>query len=352
MAKQRTLDKDRLDRLLKIVALLLMAAGLIYIINPIVQILLIIFTGILLGVLINGTSDFLVKKTFLNRGAALTVVIVLLALIPSGILWLTGDSIVAQVDKLSEVIQKSISDIKDYLQGKKWGREVIDNFPGIDRLMDFGSKQLGNITGFLASAMNFAMHIVIIVLIAIFLSINPRVYIDNFIILFPRRHRNSVSDLMKSLYTSLKMWLLGRIISMIVVGILTLIGYLIIGLPLALLLAIIAAVLSFIPNIGPILSLLSALPVAFIQGPDKILYVIIVYFAVQTLESYVITPMVQERAVSLPPALLFSAQILLGLVGGGYGLALATPLLVAAIVVIQVLYVQNVLGEKIKPLGH
>ena len=73
--------------------------------------------------------------------------------------------------------------------------------------------------------------------------------------------------------------------------------------------------------------------------------------AVQFLESYIITPMVEDRALSMPPAVLLSAQILMGLAAGILGVLLASPLAVVVIVLVQILYVRGVLGHDVQPLG-
>lgn len=118
-----------------------------------------------------------------------------------------------------------------------------------------------------------------------------------------------------------------------------------IDVPLILALALIAGLLSFVPYLGPILSAIPALLVALVVSPLLTVYVVLVYSAVQFLEGNFITPIIQERAVSLPPAVLLIAQL-------GMGVLLATPLAVVAIVLIQMLYVRDTLGDAIRVLGQ
>jgi predicted PurR-regulated permease PerM len=147
-------------------------------------------------------------------------------------------------------------------------------------------------------------------------------------------------------------WMVGRFSSMAVVGIMTMIGLWILGIPLPFTLGVIAAVLSFIPNIGPIISVIPALLLALLDSPSKVLYVILLYIGIQTVESYIITPLIQKRAVSLPPALLISVQIMIGVLLGAFGLILATPLMVVIIVLVQTIYIQDIIGDKVTVLGE
>jgi len=139
---------------------------------------------------------------------------------------------------------------------------------------------------------------------------------------------------------------------MLILGVLTTLGLWILGIPLALTLGIIAAVLSFIPNIGPIISAVPAILIALIESPSKALYVIFLYIGIQTVESYLITPIIQKKAVHLAPALLIAVQIMIGVLLGALGLLLATPLMVVIIVLVQMLYVQDTLGYDVTVLGE
>lgn len=151
---------------------------------------------------------------------------------------------------------------------------------------------------------------------------------------------------------ALRLWLVGRGLSMLVVGILTAIGLWIVDVPLVLALAVIAALFSFVPFLGPIASAVPAVLVGLVQSPAQALNVALVYGVVQLLESNIITPLVQVRAVSLLPAIMLSGQVIMGVLFGLIGLLLATPLLVTLIVPIQMLYVQDVLKARVTPLGQ
>ncbi len=133
---------------------------------------------------------------------------------------------------------------------------------------------------------------------------------------------------------------------MLFIGLVTWIGLYFLGVPLALTLGLIAALLSFIPNFGPIISVFPALLVAFVDSPMKAVYVGILYLCIQMVESYLVTPFIERETVSLPPALTMIFQLTLVVTLGFAGLVLATPLLAVLLVVVQMVYVQDVLGDR------
>ena len=125
---------------------------------------------------------------------------------------------------------------------------------------------------------------------------------------------------------------------------LTWLGLMIIGVPSALTLGLLAALLEFVPFIGPIVAAVPAILLGFAAGPDKAIWVAFLFVAIQQFEGNVLEPMVQQRAVDLPPALLLFALVAGGLVFGVAGILLAAPLTVVLYVLVKKLYVQEALG--------
>jgi predicted PurR-regulated permease PerM len=130
---------------------------------------------------------------------------------------------------------------------------------------------------------------------------------------------------------------------MVVVGVATAVGLAMLGIPLPVVLAIIAAFLNFIPNLGPYLALIPALLLAYLQGPDQALYVFLLYMGIQSLEGYILTPLLDKKLISMPPALLLFGQVLLGILVGIMGIFLASPLIAVLIVIVKELYVKDYL---------
>ena len=145
---------------------------------------------------------------------------------------------------------------------------------------------------------------------------------------------------------TLRRWLVGRAVLMVVNGVMTAAGLWLLGIPLALTLGTIAGLLNFVPNIGPIIAGVPAVLIAWTMGPMPALYVLVLYIVLQSLDGYVLTPLIQQRTVSLAPALTIAAQLLFGVLAGTMGLLLATPMTAAALVLINKLYLEDVLGDE------
>jgi predicted PurR-regulated permease PerM len=155
--------------------------------------------------------------------------------------------------------------------------------------------------------------------------------------------RNRADAVLREIVDVLRWWLIGKILSMILVGVLTTVGLWALDVPLALTFGLLAAALTFIPNFGPVLSVVPPAILALAEDPTRALQVGALYLAIQAVESYAITPLIQRRTVSMPPALTITSRIVLGVLVGGIGLAVATPLTAAAMTAVRMLYVEDLL---------
>jgi predicted PurR-regulated permease PerM len=145
---------------------------------------------------------------------------------------------------------------------------------------------------------------------------------------------------------------MGRIILMVSNGLLTTLGLALLGIPLAFVLGVIAGLLNFVPNIGPLIGAIPAVLIGLMQDPATGLYVALLYLVLQMVDGYVLTPLVDQRAVSTPPALIITFQVFMGLVVGALGLLLATPLAAVLLVLVKMLYIEDTLGEQIAIQGE
>lgn len=151
---------------------------------------------------------------------------------------------------------------------------------------------------------------------------------------------------MTKLGDTLWKWLIGKGVSMLFIGLATWLGLSLLGVLLALTLGLIAGLLSFIPNFGPILSAAPALLLAFINIPASAVSVMVLFVVVQVIESYLLTPMIERKTVEISPVLTMLAQIALLTLLGVVGLLLATPILAVVVVLVQMLYVEDFLGDR------
>lgn len=179
----------------------------------------------------------------------------------------------------------------------------------------------------------------------IFFTFSPKTYINGFISLIPPAAKTRAKSTIERLGYTLTKWLKGQIFAMFIIFTLTGIGLTIFGVPMAIALALIAGLLNFIPNFGPLIAMVPAILIALTQSVNKAIIVAALYILVQILESNIITPSIQKKLINIPPALSILAQLFMGILTGGWGLVLATPLVAIVMVVVQEIYVKKINGE-------
>ncbi len=212
---------------------------------------------------------------------------------------------------------------------------------------------LPNLQGFFGPAWTAVVAIlgvlsnaVVIIFLGIFFAAPPTVYRNALLLLVPPRRRGHVRGVLDETGETLRHWLLGQALTMSVIFLFTWAGLWLVGVQPAFALGLQAGLLAFIPTVGPFVSGLVIVLASLGGGLPVVLGALAVYVGAQTLESYFLTPMIQDRAISVPPAFLFASQIVLGLLFGLYGLALATPIAAIARVFILHFYVEDVLDDQ------
>jgi len=253
--------------------------------------------------------------------------------------------------ELSEEIPKAAQELQDLVIKTTWGKALVNLAPSAKEAMPSTPDIIGYLTGFFSSTFTLISNLIIMFFIGIYMVINPGLYINNLIYLLPPSKRDRAHQIFHYCGRALRWWLVGRFSSMAIVGTLTALGLWIAGIKLAISLGIIAALFSFIPFLGPFLSFIPAFLISFAQDPALTYYVVLVYLVVQTVESYFLTPLIDQRTVSNPPALLITMQLLMGVLTGPLGIILASPLVVVFIILIQTIYVEDILGSNVALMG-
>ena len=304
-----------------------------------------VFGGIIFAVVLSALSHFVSRKTPLSYGVSLGVVMLLLVGIIAGTIWLLAPSIGQQVDQLTQSLPQSVERLKGQLARSPVGQRLLDSIPQQPmKLLSSGGPGKGilsQVTGVVSGTLGGLVNGLIVLITGIYLASNPGTYRNGFVRLFNPSYRNRLLDVMDQCYDTLKNWFISRSITMIVVGVATGAGLALLGIPFAIVLGIIAGVLNFIPNLGPYIALVPALLVAFPQGSSQALYVFALYMGIQSLEGYVLTPLLDKKFVSLPPALLLFGQVLLGFLVGLVGVLFASPLIAVLQVIVQELYIKD-----------
>jgi len=313
---------------------------------------LIIFGAVLVGVCLQGLTARISRHSHLPWKPSLAVALLVVFALLAGFAVFAGPQIVGQTTALFDRIPADVQRLKTLISKYSWGQTLLDRIPPLTQIVPAQENFVGRISGIFSTALGTATNVVLVFVIGVYLAASPGIYKGGLLHLIPPDYRERGEHVIGSLANALHWWLVGRFTSMAVVGILTIASLWIIGMPLPLALGFIASVLSFIPYIGPVFASIPAVLIGLSQAPLMGLYVLLIYATIEMLEGYVITPLIQRRAVSLPPALLLIAQLFMGVLFGFVGLLLATPLTVTTIVLIQTLYVQNVLADNVEVLGE
>ena len=204
--------------------------------------------------------------------------------------------------------------------------------------------------GFLSSTISVVAGLVLILVLSIYIGADPDTYHDGLMKLFPRPWRQRAGEVLTAMSVALRKWLVTQLIAMVVIGVVSTVVLLVLGVNAAVPLGVIAGLLEFVPTVGPILSALPAVAMGFVDSPEKALAVIVAYIAIQQMENYLLIPFLMREGVNLPPALTIIAQALMALIFGFLGLLCAVPLLAATMVGVKMLYVQDVVGEPVEAI--
>jgi predicted PurR-regulated permease PerM len=205
-------------------------------------------------------------------------------------------------------------------------------------------------TAFSLTAQTGALILVSMV-VMLFVAFDPNVYQRGVLWLVPKRHEAVAGETMERLSVALRWWMVGRLGSMIAVGVITSLGMWMIGMPAPMALGALAGLLSFVPNIGPVVAAIPGLLLALGTGPLMAVWALGVYIVAQLIESNVITPLVDQYAVAVPPGVLIVTQFVFAALAGVWGMIVATPLLVVIIVLVQQLYIREGLDKPIEVTG-
>lgn len=341
-------DKSFAQRTL-IVVLIAASAFLIVTLGYFIfDILLLVFSAILIAVFLRGTAAILSRYTKQSEGfLVFCVVLILLGLFIFGIVFLAPD-VAEQVSHLRDTLPQSIASIRDRLNQFGWGRAILKQIPEpVEMWNQFVSlRMLASVGGFFSSTFGAIGNFFVLLMLAGYFAATPKYYAEGIATLFAIPRRPRVMEILATINTTLFWWLIGKTASMVFIGFLTTICLWALGVPMALALGVIAGLLSFIPNFGPIMSAIPALLIAFVESPWLALYTIGIYLFVQFVESWIVTPWVEQRTVELQPGVTIVFQLMLAVMVGGVGLIVATPLLAVIVVLVQMVYVEDVLGDR------
>ncbi len=315
--------------------------GLVVLARDTAIVLLLTFAGVLFGSALRGAAEWLAPRIHIRVGWSLLLCIgVLLALAAAAVLWIEP-RIAKQIPALWKGLVQGTQDLRKSLSGSAVGQQMVDE---ANRVFEWLEQHFSVAVGVVAGVTGALGAIAYVAFVAIYYAASPLVYRRGVIALVPPAHRRRVDVVCTTLGTMLQRWLWSRLLSMAALGIATTIGLGLLGIPLASTLGLLAGILLFVPYIGAIASAVPALLIAATIGPLHILYVALLYVVIHSADGYVLSPLLQKRAVHAPPVLVLASQLVAGALWGIVGFTFATPLVGAIIIAARMLYVDDVLG--------
>jgi predicted PurR-regulated permease PerM len=365
------------------------------------------FLGVLFATSLNAGVPWVRHFVAMPHWLAMTLIILTVLMLLLAVSWIVGNPLASQFDELTSKLPSAADKMLEWLDERPWGQRILrsaedlsgvapqelvekvkdpngdasngptENQPSesepqspaeeqsgsskesqeselapldLSQLPDLG-QIVGPIIKVLSLTTSAAMLFLVTFIIMLFVAFDPHLYLRGLIWLVPQQHEATARKTLERLTVAMRWWMLGRFISMLIIGVLTSLGMWLIGMPAPLALGAIAGLFSFVPNIGPIAAAVPGMLLAVAVGPWMALWVAGVYLGTQLIESNFIEPLVEQSTVSVPPAVLIVTQLVMAAIWGAWGMLVATPLLVVLMVLVQQLYVRKALKKPIEVTG-
>jgi predicted PurR-regulated permease PerM len=329
--------------------------------------LFLIFAGMLLAVALNAMTQLLGHLIRLPQPLRLAIVCLALAALLSGVVVLGGATIAKQATALGDTIKSQVGTVKAFLEKNGVDPSYFEfggptetttdsggaatpgtttpsapapgatapRLPSASALASGGTAIIGQTFKILLGTVSAVGNFFIVLFLGLAFAAQPSVYRAGLIFIAPAKYRAQATDIVDRIGETLERWLLAQMLTMFAVFAVTWIGLAIIGIPSSFILGIQAGLLAFIPTLGALIGGLIVVLASLASGWIAAGSAFALFLGVHALESYVLTPIIQRQALDIPPATLFAFQILLGVVFGVWGLALALPLIAIAKVMID-----------------
>jgi predicted PurR-regulated permease PerM len=322
--------------------------------------LFLIFAGVLLGVALYAMSNLLGRVTQLPHPVRLAAICLVLLALLAGAIFLGGATIATQATALSGTIKAQVVNVKTFLEkygidtsyldigsltaataagpsGEAAAPDKPHNLPSAGTIASSGGAILTQTWKIVLGTVGAVGNFFIVVFLGLCFAAQPGVYRRGLIQLAPARYRRDTASVVDRIGETLERWLIAQLITMSAVFLVTWIGLALIGIPSSFILGVQAGLLTFIPTVGALIGGLIVVLASLASGPFAALSALLLFLGIHALESYLLTPMLQREALEIPPATLFAFQILLGVIFGIWGLALALPLVAVIKVVVEFL---------------
>lgn len=306
---------------------------------------LLVFTAVVLAVIFDALTRAICAILPIGRGLALAAAVVLLLGLFIGALVLFGAQLANEFDTIRQSLPGAVDSLQAFLDRAGLGEAVNG---ALEQGKDMLSSTLSKAGTVVLAFGNGLTNFVLVIFAAVFLAADPSIYRRGLLLLIPETAVDVTEAGLKDASHGLNGWMKGQAVSSVFVAALTSAGLALLGVPSAGGLGVIAGLLDVIPMIGPVISGVPAVLLAFTQSPMTALWTVALFIVIQQLQGNFLQPMIQKQAVDVPPAVLLFAVLAAGMLFGGLGVVLAAPLTVVVFVLIKRIYVKAILGKDVK----
>jgi predicted PurR-regulated permease PerM len=328
-----------------------------------IDVLLVVFLAIILAVYLNAVSGFLQRRFGVPDSLGLVAAVLLTLGALTGVIFLIIPAVASQVQDLIANLPRFLSDLDVSIN------RLLSRVPVLRRGVTDGTTpgvlatSLNEVFGFLRGALvpylkggvELIIETVSVFVMALYMARNPGIYVEGVIGLIPPSRRPLGRVILYDLKLTLHAWVVGQIISMLLLAVLTTLGLWALGVPYFLAFGVFAGIAAIVPFFGTLFStLVPALLVLGVNGLPKAVAVTLLGVGVHLIEANFVAPVVMERQVNLPPVITIAGVLLIGKLFGLAGLIIAVPILAFVMVLIRHILLGEVYGDalsEVKPTG-
>jgi predicted PurR-regulated permease PerM len=276
----------------------------------------------------------------LPRSVALIFSIILMLACLGGVAYLFGARIAGDLQDVLDRAQSAEADITASLRTSQFGKMLLKHIGDANFSLSSIIAHTFSITT------TFVEAVIVVLITSVYLAAQPETYRAGIILLFPPRLHKRAAETLDSIGTALRLWLIGQLISMLLIGILSTIAVSIIGLPSPLALGLIAGFAEFIPYIGPVFAAIPALLVAATIDLSAVIWTLIAYLLIHQIEGQLFVPLIQHRMVHIPPAVILLGIVTTTVLFGFVSIIFAAPIVIIVFVAVKKLYIRDTLREE------
>lgn len=324
---------------LRVIAILSAVALVVW---ALADVVLLIFMAALLAIILRGISGWLAERTRAPLNLMLALVTLTMCALLVALLYYIGPRLVTQTQALFEQLNQTIEHVRQAYGSTAWGKLLFQHLSP-EQLMN--GSAFGSAGALATSTVGDVVSAFVLVVTALYFAVAPDLYVDGIVRLFAIPYRPRTRAALDHVGRTLRLWSLGQLIDMIAVGVLTGIGLTLLGLPLALALAVLAGLLTFIPYFGAIAAAIPAVLIALAADWRTAIWVAVIFTFAHVVEGYIISPLVQRNTADLPPAVTILSMTILGALFGTLGVILGAPVAAAVLVLVREVYVGGVLCD-------